>query len=349
MGAYDEVSEAGKVIRSQLIPFYSWLEVNFKRYKQLGKNIFTAGTAGQKAGFTAKTAANVGAKAAKTLAGTFFVTGVLSAWNMLKHPELEETLPEDVKARPHIILGKDKDGNTVYFSRLGALNDFLEWFGLDTAGQDIKDLLNGKKTIKEQLLDMVKSPVNKLASGVTPLYKTPAELATGQQLYPDVFSPKPIRDKGQYASQSIGLRKEYDLAADKPQRPYLDSWKDLFVYKADPEESAYWDFANIKSQFNKKKYGEGGSFTKNDRSMALYNYKLALRYKDQAAAKKYLEQYKKLGGTSDGLKQSLQSMDPLYGVKVKDRKEFINSLTEADKKKLELARKYYKEVLGNRN
>ena len=31
LGAYDEVSQAGQIIRNHLIPFYSWMEVNMKR------------------------------------------------------------------------------------------------------------------------------------------------------------------------------------------------------------------------------------------------------------------------------------------------------------------------------
>ena len=40
LGAYDEVSEMGQVIRRHLILFYSWMEVNMKRYNQIIKKCF---------------------------------------------------------------------------------------------------------------------------------------------------------------------------------------------------------------------------------------------------------------------------------------------------------------------
>ena len=37
------------------------------------------------------------------------MTGVLAIWNNTMYSDLEDTLPEDVKTQPHIILGKDKE------------------------------------------------------------------------------------------------------------------------------------------------------------------------------------------------------------------------------------------------
>jgi hypothetical protein len=320
-----------------------------KRYSQLFKNAATEGSRAKAAGLTgAKLVGKVAGKTAKSITGIFGMTVALSAWNQLKYPELEENLSEDVKSKPHIILGQDKEGNTIYFSRLGALNDFMEWFGLDTAQQDVVDMLNGKKTIQEQLIDMVKSPVNKALTSVSPAYKTPAELLTGKKLYPDVFKPTDIRDKAQYTAQTLNLRSEYDALTGKPHKPYLESWTDIATYKSDPKESAYWDMVGKKYDFIEKKTGEsGGSFTKSKKSMALYNYKLALRYEDEKASEKYLKEYYNLGGTDKGLKQSLAALDPLYKLS-KNEGEFLKSLTLKEKEKLKLAQEYYKEVLDRK-
>lgn len=348
LGAYDEVSEGGKVLRNHLIPFYSWLEVNFKRYKQIGQNIYGNATIGGKTAFTGKLVAKVGLSAAKTLVSTVALTGIMAAWNMLKYPELEDTLPEDIRSKPHIILGKDKEGNTLYFSRLGALNDFMEWFGLDTASQDIKDLLNGKKTIGEQASDMIKSPINKVVSGVSPAYKTPAELLTGKKIYPDAFNSTPIKDKKQYLAQSFGVGKEFDALTGRPHKSYFGSFEEALLYKANPKESAYWETQDLKRKFLEKKTGKGsGSYSYSEKALALYNYKLALKYKDKEAAVKYLEKYKKLGGTPKGLKTSLGTMAPGYGIPEAGRTEFMKSLTPKEKAKYKLAKQYYMEVLAN--
>ncbi|MBR0167317.1 MAG: hypothetical protein IJQ08_01455, partial [Synergistaceae bacterium] len=47
LGAYDQVSETGKSLRDILVPFYSWIEVNAKRYVQLIKNAITEDMAGE--------------------------------------------------------------------------------------------------------------------------------------------------------------------------------------------------------------------------------------------------------------------------------------------------------------
>lgn len=352
LGAYDEVSQSGQVIRRQLIPFYSWMEVNLKRYKQLAQNIIKDGTTTEKIGkgtfaglrLSGKVAYNVG----KLVLGTSLMSSSLALWNNTKYPELEDTLPTDVKARPHIILGQDKEGNTLYFSRLGALNDFMEWFGMGTITQDVKDVMDGKITLKEQAIKMSKQPINKIVSGITPLYKTPAELLTGRKTYPDVFKPSNIRDKGQYAAQSIGLSTEYNKLTGKPSRLYFKSLSDAVIYKSDPKESAYYQILDAKRNFDKKIKGDTGEmFFNSPKSNALYNYKLALKLKDTKAADKYLNEYSNLGGTEKGLTTSLKSMNPLYGLDKKEEKQFIEGLTTPEKNKLELAKQFYEDNVSD--
>lgn len=324
-----------------------------KRYNQIIKNAFTDTTTAQKVGNSLKLGAKLSPKVAlqvgKLTLQLAAMTSVLSIWNNTMYSDLDDTLPEDVKSKPHIILGKDKDGNTLYFSRLGALNDYMEWFGMGTITQDVKDILNGKKTIQEQAIEMVKSPINKVASGVTPFIKTPVEIATGKKLYPDVFKPGNIRDKGQYTAQSLNLRTEYDKIAGNPTKPryILNSIKDALVYTSDPKEASYYNILDAKYRWLEKTSGEKGSgFFQSEKSKALYNYKLALKYKDQKAAQKFLDKYMKLGGTAKGLNKSLSSMDPLSDLNSTQEYEFINSLSTKEKEALELARQYYQEVIN---
>jgi hypothetical protein len=347
LGAYDEVSEAGQIIRNHLIPFYSWMEINMKRYKNLFKNAVTNKEVGKVAGLSAKLVAKLGYKTATKLAGIFAMTTALAAWNQLKYPELEETLSDDVRARPHIILGQDDKGNTLYFSRMGALNDFAEWFGMGNAPQDVRDMINGKLTVQDFLVNMVKSPVNKIAGGITPIYKTTAELAFGQKAYPDVFNTTPIRDRKQHAASALGLKNEYDVLAGKPHRPYFENLNDALLYKTDPEEQAYYSILDLKAKFKERITGEkrsGGLYT-NKKSDALYNWKLSLKYGDEEAKKKYIKEYFKLGGTTDGIKDSLASLNPLYGIKKELQPAFVNSLDVKEKEKLKQAMKYYNELI----
>jgi hypothetical protein len=154
----------------------------------------------------------------------------------------------------------------------------------------------------------------------------------------------------------LGLENEYLAIADLPSRGYKQSFSNAFVYKIDPLEAAYSDIQNEKRRFMKKlgKWGQG--FWLTDRGNALYNARLALRYKDEVTAVNYMGKYLEMGGTMQGLAQSLENMDPLSGMtkgrKVRgayipgERDMFVASLTETDKLKLVKAYQFYHELLG---
>ena len=104
LGAYDQVSESGKQLRKALIPFYSWMEVNAKRYVQLFKNGLTEDDF-----FTAKlpqiAAAQIPGltyKLAKTWFLLNFFSLLVSAFNHLFFPKDEEELPPEIQAKQAI-------------------------------------------------------------------------------------------------------------------------------------------------------------------------------------------------------------------------------------------------------
>jgi len=243
----------------------------------------------------------------------------------------------------------------VYFDRLGFVQDFLSWFGLDESPLVVRDYLNGKRTLKEIALSMAKSPVNKLVTGLGPIIKTPAELLYGKSSYPDAFKMRSIRDRWQYLADSLGLGNEYKLLAGKPMQTYgtgnrvegyWKSWEESFIYKADPMQSAYYDILDAKNRYLKEKGEESsGTFTYTPRSNALYNFKLAVRYKDKEAARQALTEYAELGGTNRGLEQSLKTMNPMYGLNKEEQVEFIQYLDTEERGKLLRAIKYYETVL----
>ena len=77
-----------------------------------------------------------------------FCWRMITAWNLLRFPDEEKDLPDDVRERVHLVMGRDKEGKVIYFSRLGAMQDFLDWFGLDTPVQTVRDFLNGPQDNK---------------------------------------------------------------------------------------------------------------------------------------------------------------------------------------------------------
>jgi hypothetical protein len=364
LGSYDEVTEAGRWIRQHIIPFWSWNEVNFKRYKRLFANALSNEDLQKNTGQAmAKTMGIVGALSAKSLMTlgriTLRVTALsvlITLWNSFLFSDEEDDLPEDVRTRPHIIFGRNDKGEVIYFSRLGALNDFLDWFGLDNLQSDVEDLTRGRKDIKEQASDMAYAPLSKFINGLSPYLKTPLELISGSTYYPDARTPRKIRDKGEYVASAVGLTEEYKHLAGKPTKEkYAASWQNALYYRAKPDESAYYYALDLKRKFEEKVQGKRPSESYNDspKSKALYYFKQSLKYGDQEKAYKYIVDYFENGGTAQGINLSLQTMNPLYGLSAKPEKgqviseqiEFYNWLNERDRDKVRKALKYYNETV----
>jgi len=371
LGGYDEVSATGQVLRRGIYPFWSWPEINTKFYfrimknavynddvsLKMGKKMLKGTVAGAKVGIG--TTLKIGRFAIRAMG----LSILLAAYNNIFFPDEEKELPENVRYRAHINFGHDKDGKPVYFSRLGALSDFLQWFGMDAPQAHVADFLNGRKTIKEIAIDMAKAPINVLVSGISPFLKAPFELVTRQSLFPDVFKPSKIRDRGLYLSRQIGLEDEFRTIMGKPGKPYVSTLDQLALYKSDPLETAYYEIRDIKSDWLKKEGKESISFYLNPSSEALYNMKLALRYNEHKLVNKYAEQYAQIvilrhKGESenairkyikDGITQSLENLHPLSGLKTSERKPFLLSLRPEERDVLAKALRFYNEILLGNN
>jgi len=346
LGAYDRVSVLGNNLRDHFFPFWSWKELNFKRYVRFARNAVrdkeSMSKIGRKLGAkTPYTAYRVGAFVTKATA----FWSMLQTWNITMFPELEKQLPEEERSRPHLIFGQDKDGKTVNFTRLGAVGDFLQWFGLDAAPQHLSNWFEGKRTIKEIAKEMIKSPVNVVIQGSTPTVKLPMELTTRRSTFPNVFKPTTIRNRGLHLARSLGLADEYKLITNLPSEPYGKSLPKLFVYKSDPLQSAYHDTFAEKNRFLVKLGKSREGFMLSPKGNALYDFKLALRYEDAKAAEKALMEYLVLGGSKEGLKKSLENLHPFHPLTTNERKAFILSLTEEGRDKLQKAIDFYEQVL----
>ena len=349
LGAYDRISVVGQALREQAWPFWSWKEVNFKRYKQLFKNAASdkalCQTVARKATGTVIKSPFKAYRIGKFLIKATAFWAALQVWNNTRYPDEEEELPQSVKRRPHIILGRDEDGNINYFSRLGALPDLLEWFDLDSAPYYIDQWAKGKRTLTEIAKEMAEAPVNIMIQGGMPIIKIAGEVITRRSLFPDVFKPGTVRDRLYHVARSLGLEEEYKAITGKPSRPYKKTMLKFFAYKVDPLEAAYRDILDEKMRFMKKlgKFGEG--FWLSPKGNALYNARLALRYDDGTAAMEYMGKYLKMGGTVQGIEQSIRGMEPLAGMQDAEKLWFVSKLTKEERIKLAQAYKFYGELL----
>ncbi|UCE83671.1 MAG: hypothetical protein JSV47_03885 [Deltaproteobacteria bacterium] len=349
LGAYDRVSVLGQELRERWFPFWSWKAVNFMRYVQLWKNAANDGT------FTEKVGRAAAGKAAKTpfiamRIGKFILkalalSAIIKTITGLAFPREEEDLPDEIRGRPHLTFGRDKEGRVQYFPRVGTLGDFAEWFGLDASPYYLSQWYRGRMTLPEIAKDMAKSPVNVVVQGGVPFIKLAFEIATHQALFPDVFKPRTIRDEMEHIARSFGLENEYRALAGKPSRPYYESVPGLLIYTVDPFQAAYRDIMDEKTRYMERvgKYGTG--FWLNDRGNALYNARLALRYNDLDAAVKYMAEYIQMGGTLRGLKQSLQRLHPLSGLNKAEKIAFIGNLDARGLAQLVRALKFYEEMM----
>ena len=344
LGNYDEISDVGKNLRDMLIPFWSWQEVNLRRYYKLIRNGLRGDNSGNFAkrlliGQTAKIP-YYAINGAMTFAKISALTMAIQAFNRFIFGNDDDKLPNDVKYRPHITLG-EVGGKVYYFDRIGALSDAADWLNLDSIFLDAKELANGQQSIGGYMKKMLQAPVSKVIGQLNPMLKMPIELATGRSLYPDAFHSRTIRDNGEYLAQTFGLQWPYRAAMKKP-RSDMDELSNLLLYSVDPDEAAYFQTLDKVRQFQERvldKHFDGFATTK--RGNVLRNLKTALRYKDRAAIKRYLKEYAQLDGTKKGLQQSMKAMNPLYGLSKEEQKQFLKWITADDRKYLQKANRYF--------
>lgn len=351
LGDYGAVSHYGQSIRRKLIPFYSWMEINTKRYLRLIANAYAQGL-----GQGLATSATVGALAGKgaVMAGArmsawlglrmFLLYGLIQAWNNLVHPDEEDDLPADERARLHLTLGRAPNGEIIRLRLQGALSDFLGWIGLEDAASSLVEISKGRAGIGDLLLSMAKAPVNKIAGGVTPLIKTPVELATGKRFYPDVFNPRSSRDGVRGAFRLWSLENEYDWLTGKPSRGYLRSWVESAASVRNPGEESYDAIRDLVARYRERKGIEGGGDVSTPRSRAVREYKQALRYGDQGAAKAALDRLHEMGLGEREVTDSVLRAAPVSGLSQADRESFLAELSPQEKAKLGRAEGWYAET-----
>ena len=347
MGAYDQVSQGGRVLRARVHPFWSWVEINIGRNIRLMRNALREGRTGDVGGRAAALVPLKVARSAYALtklgAKASALWTALTLWNNLMYPDEEKSLPEDVRGRMHIVLGRNPDGTVAYIGRLGAISDFLEWFGVDAPATMVQDFLNGRIGPRDIVGKAIRAPINKEIQGLHPAAKLAAELAARQTFYPDVFDPGRLRDAPAYIARQFTVEEEFRKLTGRPSEPYLRSLQRIFSQINDPEEAAYHDIISRKYDFLREhgRIMPRGVGAGSPKEQALYNYRQARYLGDNAAAQKYLGQYLKAGGTRAGLTRAIDAVAPLAGLGPL-RAAFLKSLTpEEREEKLPLAARYH--------
>ncbi len=244
-----------------------------------------------------------------------------------------------------LILGTNGyNGEILSMNRLSAALDFFEFTGVDNIPKDVKDLWDGKTTLGAVVSNIVSGPINRLISNVNPLIKSVIEMTTGRRLFPDFRDPSSIRSVPRYIAQSLALDWYYDWLTGKAHKPFTDFASSLFN-SHNILAASYWYILSKKEEFESMKLGRHyDGFYQTEKSEALREAKRAAEMGDRQTMRKFLGEYKQAKGTTEGLKQSIRTMHPLFGLSEREIRQFRRWLSPDDNEILAKAMKYYRQT-----
>lgn len=346
IGDYGNVSAAGTWIRSHMIPFWSWLEINSPRYYRLIRNAHReGGDVGKVAGVVGKKVLTKAAgQTAKRALQMTLLYGAMNAWNLLVMGDLEDELSDEEQDELHIVVGRREDGSIVTIRMEGALADALSTFALEDAPRDIAQLASGDATFSQKVIETAKAPINRIVGGVSPIAKTAVEAATGYTLYPDVFDARPIRDPKEHLARLLIPTNVYRKFMDRPTRDGDTGGMlmGLLTRTTDPGEAAYYTARNMASEWQKESGKEASEIRPNEKANALYYHKQAIKYGDKELAERWKARYEALGGKDEGVEMSVERSSPIGFLQSKiDKADFMLSLNPDEMKVFKRANEWY--------
>ena len=344
LGDYGNISVAGNWIRARLMPFWSFQEINIKRVPRLMVNAYEAGGTWRTAGVLSASAGR-----AILMSRVAWMYGAMWAWNFfVMGGDEEDELAGYDRAVPHVILGRNADGSIRIFRRVGALGDFLEWFGINEAISMMDKRAAGQVDTSDIIKEMAFAAPEKALNSLRPDLKALYELSTGQSMFPEPFQPRAVR-RDEAASHIFGLADEYrtlkgwTLGNGSTARPHY--WQRLAVGVVDPRQSALSQTYELRNDFLKKKGKEShGVFPvsryKEARDAAKYeNYGAFVDWKRNYVAEKGEK-------AKDDFKNWLGTIDPIANrLNDSDEMEFEREfLTSEQRARLTVARNYSYEL-----
>jgi hypothetical protein len=367
---YGDITVNGEALRRYLVPFYSWMEGNFKYHANLFRNL-----ADMSAGAAMSQVARGGLAAASRVVLPRSVTGVLlrlalpyvaaALWNNSgDREELEKTLSEEDRRRFHIIVGKDAKGKTIVIYAPTALSDVMEWFGGNEFARLAGEYLTGRTTFSQLVHDWLrntpKATLNKAVGGVSPHIKTIFEGLARKSYFPDVTDARSIADHdlkwhilGNMTDQATAdwLRRAVDDEYYSPRT--FGEWAQQAILQArrrDPEEWGYWATLDRVEEWQEA-HGGVVDFGVNNKADAalLRSFRRAIRAADVPAAINFYHQLLDAGYTAERFAASVRASDPLQTLKREHRQAFYAALTPAQQEDVRRAYRYAQRMQAFKN
>ena len=383
-GDYGDISVLGQSMRDKLIPFYSWMEVNFKYHANLFRNLRDMVRANEVSKIEA---AGKGARAAATFAAGFgaraaggFVLrlalpyvavalwngglgAVAGAWD--EDDEIEKELSEEDRRRFHIILGRNADGTVNIVYGQTALIDIMKWFSGASFMQQAGNYLNGKTDFPTALAEwrdkIVPDFLNNTVGSFGPYAKIPVTLATKKNPFPDVTDMRtvPAYDMrrviiGQIADDFTADQIERIVSKDYYAARDFGTWAKqlvLQVRQRDPEAWAFYAIKDKAAEFEKQMTGNSDDSSRNSEDQqVLRNFRRAIYKGDVEKAVQFYQRLLDYKYTADRFKQSIRAQEPLAGLPKENglRAAFVASLTPDERRLLDRAQSYYTRINSQR-
>lgn len=377
-GDYGDLSVNGEWLRKNLVPFYSWMEVNFKYHANLLRNLRDMASLGEisRARAIAQGTAAIGGKAvglgARTAAGVVtrlaLPYAAMAMWNAFggaamglwdKDDDLESQLSAEDRRRFHLILGRNPDGTLSVLYGATALADVMKWFSGPKFMQSMGDWLRGKTDFGTAVNDWAEQIrpdlLNTAAGGLGPVPKVAVALTLRKNVFPDVLDARtiPLYDLrrnilGQITDDFTADMIERTLNQDYVPSKAIGTWAKQLVLQSrrrDPEAWAFYAIKDQAAEFEYKQTGKRTGFADRDSpdQQVLRNFRRAIYQGDaEVAAKMYLRLLD-YGYTSERFAASIRSQDPLSGIPKKDglRQKFVQSLDADGRQQLARAFRYF--------
>ena len=379
-GDYGDISVGGQYIRQKIIPFYSWMEVNFKYHANLLRNLrdmVKQGQIGQgqATGQAAKALATLAAGSTARVAGGVVLRLALpyvavAMWNNSgDRNDLEKLLSEEDRRRFHIILGESKSGNStirdgrkveVIYGNT-AFADVTKWFSGPKFVQSMAGWIGGKTdfptAVGSWAQDIGPDLVNNTIGSSGPIPKLAVAAIYKKTTFPDVLDAKTIPSYDMRRN-IIGQMTD-DFTADMIERAvnkdYYSS-KDvgdwtrqliLQVRQRDPESWAFADIRNKAASWQEDRTGtpRDSSFDAPDKQV-LRNFRRAIYKGDPEAAAQFYQRLLDYGYTAERFAESIKSQEPLAMLPKEVRMQFVQSLDANDRDELKRAYAYYVRITG---
>ncbi len=252
LGDYGNLSQLGNAMRSNAVPFWSFVEVNMTRYPKILVNAFKSGKSVTATGVSLSTIAT--ARIASLWGSTWI-------WNNYIYPlltgdwEAEEGLGDFGANGMHIITGRNSDNTIRVYRNIGALGDLMEWFGINEVASMVPRAVDGQIEWSEIGREVVTAPLEKIIRLLGPHYKAVAEMVGGQSYFPDPTDPRP-QDRDEAVANVFGLSNELNSLKGKVLESGEHSdkhyWKKyLGASVIDPRTSDLFTMYNLKDAYYK--------------------------------------------------------------------------------------------------